>query len=282
MNTLVGIFMILLGSYGLYRVYRQIQRNKSLVTAAAVPEDLSAMDTGNRGTQYHNTLDLEETEHELEKKKLADSTAEDTEEQRELSHHHSGTIVSAAIVIPRPDDVASQNLVQELDGIHMVEFTHIHNTTDQEPTTIIVNNNFNDRTADPHHQTHVHSHVVSFGELWNRKPLLALLIGVVHGVSGPGGVLGVIPAVQIHNTAHGFLYLGIFCITSTFVMGVFACFYGMMSHTLSRKCTRSCSKYPYITTAVCIELFSCFCSFFVGVLWIVLQATHKMDQIFGA
>lgn len=54
--------------------------------------------------------------------------------------------------------------------------------------------------------------------------LLALVSGVVHGVAGPGGVLGVIPAAQLRNAKLAIVYLGTFCLTSTCVMGGFAVF----------------------------------------------------------
>lgn len=55
---------------------------------------------------------------------------------------------------------------------------------------------------------------------------LAVAAGLVHGVAGPGGVLGVIPAVQLKDARLASVYLGTFCLTSTLVMGSFAATYG--------------------------------------------------------
>ena len=63
--------------------------------------------------------------------------------------------------------------------------------------------------------------------------ILATVIGIVHGVAGPGSVLGVIPAVQLHNARLACVYLVTFCMTATVVMGVFAAFYGSLSGWLS-------------------------------------------------
>mgnify|MGYP000445196426 CR=1 FL=1 len=36
---------------------------------------------------------------------------------------------------------------------------------------------------------------------------LALVAGIIHGLAGPGGVLGVIPAVQLHDARLAVIYL---------------------------------------------------------------------------
>lgn len=53
---------------------------------------------------------------------------------------------------------------------------------------------------------------------------MAIVAGIIHGVAGPGGVLGVIPAIELKDAKLAIMYLGTFCVTSTFVMGGFAAF----------------------------------------------------------
>ena len=65
------------------------------------------------------------------------------------------------------------------------------------------------------------------------KQVLAVLVGVVHGVAGPGGVLGVIPAVNLHDWRLATVYLTTFCIASTTIMGLFASTYGVCSQRVS-------------------------------------------------
>lgn len=54
-----------------------------------------------------------------------------------------------------------------------------------------------------------------------KERLLAFTVGVVHGIAGPGGILGVLPAVQLHNWAKAMTYLFTFCIMSILAMGFF-------------------------------------------------------------
>lgn len=49
---------------------------------------------------------------------------------------------------------------------------------------------------------------------------------------GPGGVLGVLPAVELHAWDKALLYLFSFCLTSIVVMGAFAGLWGEMSYRL--------------------------------------------------
>jgi hypothetical protein len=52
--------------------------------------------------------------------------------------------------------------------------------------------------------------------------IMALSVGIVHGVAGPGGVLGVLPAVSLHDSFKSVCYLGSFCLSSVLAMGVLA------------------------------------------------------------
>jgi len=100
--------------------------------------------------------------------------------------------------------------------------------------------------------------------------VLSFGIGIVHGVAGPGGVLGVIPAVQLHNWRLASVYLFFFCLTSTLVMGFFAALYGICSNRIS-----NINNIEYQ-----MELFSSSISVLVGVLWIFLIMIGKLEDIF--
>mmetsp|Transcript_12473 Transcript_12473/g.16358 ORF Transcript_12473/g.16358 Transcript_12473/m.16358 type:complete len:330 (+) Transcript_12473:91-1080(+) len=100
--------------------------------------------------------------------------------------------------------------------------------------------------------------------------LLAFSVGVVHGIAGPGGVLGVLPAVQLHDWEKSSLYLGSFCLASTLIMGVFAALYGEITHRMS-----STERMHFILTVVSASF-----SIAVGILWLVLLSLGKLDEFF--
>lgn len=99
---------------------------------------------------------------------------------------------------------------------------------------------------------------------------IPLAIGILHGVAGQGGVLGVIPAVQLRSAYLAMLYLGSFCISLTFTMGIYAGFYGNCSERIS-----SGSNVEFG-----MNLFSASLSLIVGVLWLVLLSFGILDEVF--
>lgn len=103
---------------------------------------------------------------------------------------------------------------------------------------------------------------------------LAVLTGIVHGVAGPGGVLGIIPAVQLRDPFLSSVYLGTFCFTSCLVMGGFAAFYGSFSKWLAGGGVGSTNR------VFLVEVGSASLSIFVGLIWIILLSIGKLEDIF--
>lgn len=99
---------------------------------------------------------------------------------------------------------------------------------------------------------------------------MALSAGIIHGFAGPGGVLGVIPAVQLHSLRLASVYLGSFCLSSMVTMGLFATCYGTISSRLVRGTQRQ----------TLIECISALLSLLVGILWLTLVSIGKLDDIF--
>jgi hypothetical protein len=99
---------------------------------------------------------------------------------------------------------------------------------------------------------------------------MAIWVGIIHGLAGPGGVLGVIPAVQLHDLKLATIYLGCFCISSTFTMGIFAATYGICSAKLGQGTQRGFQ----------IECISACLSILVGVVWLTLLSMDKLDDLF--
>ena len=78
-----------------------------------------------------------------------------------------------------------------------------------------------------HAHTHAHAHlnvVKPFLDMKNplHQRIISIAIGLLHGVAGPGGILGVLPAVEMHHWQSSVLYLGSFMMASTVSMGLFA------------------------------------------------------------
>lgn len=103
------------------------------------------------------------------------------------------------------------------------------------------------------------------------KQIISVCIGIVHGIAGPGGVLGVIPAVQLHNAWLSIVYLSSFCVTSTLVMGTYAALYGVCTSCVSAKS----SNLEYR-----LEVFSSMLSILVGAMWLILLYMGKLHDIF--
>jgi len=101
--------------------------------------------------------------------------------------------------------------------------------------------------------------------------IISFSIGLLHGVAGPGGILGVLPAVEMQNWQSSCLYLGTFIITSTLSMGTFAALYGEATRRIG-------------ATAESVELglsiFSASMSIIVGTIWLVLSLLGKLETLF--
>jgi predicted membrane protein len=101
--------------------------------------------------------------------------------------------------------------------------------------------------------------------------IISFCIGLLHGVAGPGGILGVLPAVEMQRWSSSVLYLGSFIVTSTLSMGVFAALYGEITRRLGTT-TESMELY--------LSIFSSAMSIIVGCIWFVLSVLGKLDEFF--
>eukprot|EP00300_Choanocystis_sp_HF-7_P010329 c16892_g1_i1.p1 GENE.c16892_g1_i1~~c16892_g1_i1.p1 ORF type:complete len:297 (-),score=48.03 c16892_g1_i1:88-978(-) len=67
----------------------------------------------------------------------------------------------------------------------------------------------------------------------SKQRVIAFGFGMLAGVAGPGGVLGVLPAVVVKEMWKGFVYLFAFFFTSILTMGIFAASFGQITSKLS-------------------------------------------------
>ena len=117
----------------------------------------------------------------------------------------------------------------------------------------------------------------------------AILAGVVQGAAGPGGVLGVVPAVQLRDPLFASIYLGTFCVTSTLAMACLASFYSTFSKWMAsgqkkegrrEGSSRSRAAGSGGSGAFVVEVGSALLSIGVGIVWLILLSVGKLNGVF--
>ena len=112
--------------------------------------------------------------------------------------------------------------------------------------------------------------LINFQDNTTQK-VVAFLIGIIHGVAGPGGMLGVVPAVEMKSIHSSILYLTSFTISSTLSMGIFAAVFGEVTR-------RAGSISGFVE--LLLNIFSSLLSIAVGATWIYLSANGTLEEIF--
>ena len=256
LEFIVGIFMIFLGFYGLYKVYYNdaLEHNHHLLEVEQHHEDENTSTIGfvkdGDEVDVNSSIFLSQT------------------------YHHQGLFEQDVF----EDVPITKNDVDNCEEIDLGNEVNLDYDTSQESET------FDDKEGSECNSI-TSIHTITFASIYSSTPkwyidlvqsphitkLWAFLIGIVHGVAGPGGVLGVIPAVQLHNVLLATIYLGTFCITSIVVMGLFALSYASCTNYLSKTCH---------ITKFTIQLFSALLCIAVGIAWCTLILTGTMDYVF--
>jgi hypothetical protein len=103
--------------------------------------------------------------------------------------------------------------------------------------------------------------------------LIALGVGILHGIGGPGGVLAVLPTLLMPGPVSSVLYLFAFCFAATAVMGGVAGTYGACTYR-----SRDVSpNLPWVLSVI-----SASTSVLIGLVWLVCSATGTLEQVLGS
>ena len=105
--------------------------------------------------------------------------------------------------------------------------------------------------------------------------VLAVFAGLIHGISGHGEVLGVVPAIQLKQVHLAILYLGTFCVTSTLIMSGYTAFYGYVCRWLVEREDELGS----LSRVFLIEFGSACLSIIVGIVWLTLLSVGQLDPL---
>ena len=247
-ETLVGFFMLFLGIYGFRRAFQQKRRQ-----------------------QYDGRIRISSSE---------DGEGDDQEKNsnRIHSHHHHNakfvsTSASDAVVVSTTKSTAvtgtgtyhDDPLESLPDLVIDDEAVATSASLELEPGNTC-GDSCSGGTGGIDQQC---GSIFSFSRKLSAKSL-AVFAGIIHGLAGPGGVLGVVPAVQLHDWKLAFIYLGCFCIASTLTMGCFASCYGLLSSGIGQSTHLEFQ----------IHCFSSALSILVGITWLVLLCMGKLYDVF--
>lgn len=222
-ESLVGIFMLLLGTYGVRKAWDK--KRPSVMLYEELDDDGVLVSADRDGfVRNPSSSDIFITDDE-------------EEEARQSNLYRSTELVAAHDELSR-DDVAAT-------AEHGIE------------------------GYDDNEEVHLDAVCLRYIKSLSLRTM-ATAAGIVHGLAGPGGVLGVLPAVQLHSARLATIYLGSFCASSTLTMGVFAMIYGTCSSKIGFGSHRD----------FVIEVLSASLSLLVGVTWLVLLSIGKLDDVF--
>jgi hypothetical protein len=241
LESFVGVFMIGLGCYGIHRSRKKLLANR------------------NQQMEDNHYTNSNITDSSPLHYNFPNNEQEIISQTEEVHAYDYGTTVSSKI-----------SSVNSKYHTHMVAI-NLYNSDKDEEIMITVQhpgtqNALENSLSLPLSMSHIQCPIcISY----STTSVLAFLAGIFHGVAGVGGILGVLPAVQMTNPLWGTLYLLTFCICSTLTMGCFAMCYGR----LFGQC--------HGLWEFRMECFSACLSVLVGILWLTLLRLGKMEDVFG-
>jgi len=318
-ESFVGLFMLALGFYGIYEAHR-IKNGYSSVGLSSGGIDGDGVNNNNNNdnnTAADASAATTSRRYTDEAKDsscgIHDSNSRSNFEMEPTTEDDSDDDPSDSDGNCRPDYENFDDDLEEFRYNVQVVLGTVSTSADDEEGD-------NNATANNNHHHH--------HDYGSNSPFLALCAGIFHGLAGPGGVLGVVPAIQLHDAGLAACYLLSFCASSTLTMGTFAAAYGTFTTFLAECCSKNSKRRKIrrrrsnnnnntrnitasigededgfaddddvengddsseasevITTVAIVEFWircvSASLSVLVGVVWLVLLAMGKLEDVFG-
>ncbi|TMW61119.1 hypothetical protein Poli38472_013582 [Pythium oligandrum] len=247
-NYIVGVFMIALGLWTMYHIRKKYQKQLKADT-----ESVRCTPSTPVVVRVHSNGSNEVT-HEAMVPLASRQASHEIHIQEHEEHCESPNVSPFHLVDGHSDDLPSQSDGRSSRRLSQTSSMDANKLQSSKPGR-----------CSPRRCTNWSFHNPA------TQRVTALIVGIVHGIAGPGGILGVLPAVVMDNWGKSVAYLASFCVSSILIMGVFAALYGEITGRLSRNS---------VLIEFRIGIFSSMFSIVVGVAWIILQATGQFNKIF--
>ena len=249
-DTLVGAFMILLGLYGVLAALQSENQKENIKKR----EDIQPNALSKSSSSY--TVSIQQNNHTLSNHLNSSTEVDESFSSSSLAFKPKKKQIDLFEHKIEPKDYEAVNLNEDdclkSDMDRTYSSSKTHNKDDSKEGIFRILKCIDMR--DPFIQK-----VVSFS------------IGLLHGVAGPGGILGVLPAVEMRSLKSSTVYLSSFIIASTLSMGMFASLYGEITKRLGA--TQS-------LVDLSLRIFSSTMSVLVGILWFVLSIRGDKEKFF--
>jgi magnesium-transporting ATPase (P-type) len=252
---LVGVFLILLGIYGFFNAIRRRRHQNSTMTnpIKLETEVANAVDNNLKDTNSENSTVEKDALPGINK---CTSTGGITEPTETSPHPSSGSATAQEETKQSAEMEHRQQALEEGE----LPSTDIQNLTSRTVAEQISVHG----TSTTRKERNCRIKII------RREQIMSFLVGILHGVAGPGGVLGILPAAQLQNLSLAYAYLASFCISSIIIMGIFASLFGTLTHKLSQ----------ITQLEFQIECFSAGVCTLIGTVWLSLSIAGKLGDIF--